>query len=125
MLEGFLSSHSSKEKIVEITIEPDTVYMTRSRNTLDLNFDFLLEGLTDRNLIIRFIKVAVYNHNEELITFRHLNHNGVGNPSMHTLGEYTIEGKKKLDVFNPFFSFPKNTLIEYLRYMFTFVDQVT
>jgi hypothetical protein len=123
MLDDFLSSHSSKEEIVKITVDPETVYMTSSRNTLDLNFDFLIEGLTDRNLIIRFIKVAVYNHHGDLITFRHLNHNGVGNPSMHTLGEYTIESKKKLDVFNPFFSFPKNTQVGYLRYMFTFVDQ--
>ncbi|MBA7513572.1 hypothetical protein ES705_05588 [subsurface metagenome] len=125
MLTDFLSSHSSIEKIVEITVEPETVYMTASRNTLDMNFDFIIEGLTERNLIIRFIKVAVYDRNDELITFRHLNHNGVGNPSIHTLGEFTLEGKKKLDIFNPFFSFPKNTLVEYLRYMYTFVDQDT
>lgn len=70
MLNDFLSSHSSKEKVVEISIEPKTVYMTPSRNTLDLNFDFLIEGLTDRNLIIRFIKVAVYDRNDELMSCR-------------------------------------------------------
>ena len=125
MLNDFLSSHSSKEEIVSIQIKPEVVYLVEEKDSFTLNFDFMIQGLAERNLIIRFIKVAVYDHKGELITFRHLNHNGVGNPSMHTLGEYTLEGKKKLDVFNPFFSFPKNTLVEYLRYMFTLVDQET
>ncbi len=123
MLEDFLSSHSSQEKIVEILIEPEIIHLVEEKDSLFLNFDFMIQGLAERNLIIRFIKVAVYDKQDKLITFKHLNHNGVGNPSMHTLGEYTLEGKKTLDVFNPFYRFPKDTPIEYLRYMFTFIDQ--
>lgn len=125
MLADFLSSHSSKEKIVEIIVEPQTVYLEQGRDSQILNFDFMLEGLTERNLIIRFLKVAVYDEFDKLITFRHLNHNGVGNPSIHTTGKYNIEGKEILDLFNPFFSFPLDYPIKYLRYMFTLTDQDT
>lgn len=123
MLNDFLSSHSSKEKVVSIQIEPEVVYLVEEKDSFTLNFDFMIKGLAERNLIIKFIKVAVYDKENKLITFKHLNHNGVGNPGIHTLGEYTIEGKKILDVFNPFFRFPNDTPIDYLRYMFTFVDQ--
>jgi hypothetical protein len=125
MLEDFLSSHTSKEKVVSIKVEPDIVYLVEEKDSLTLNFDFLIQGLTDRKLIIRFIKVAVYDNEDKLITFMHLNHNGVGNPGIHTLGKYDLEGKEFLDVFNPFFRFSKDVPIKYLRYMFTFIDKDT
>lgn len=125
MLEDFLSSHSSKEEVVSIQIKPEVVYLVEEKDSFTLNFDFLLQGLTERKLVIRFIKVAVYDKDDKLITFRHLNHNGVGNPGIHTLGKFTLEGKEKLDIFNPFFSFTKDTPINYLRYMFTLRDKDT
>ena len=125
MLNDFLSSHSSEEKVVSIHVEPEVVYLVEEKDSFFLNFDFLIQGLTDRNLLIRFIKVAVYDKEDKLITFMHLNHNGVGNPSIHTLGKYDIKGKEALDVFNPFFRFSKDVPIEYLRYMFTLVDKDT
>ncbi|MFW9924495.1 MAG: M23 family metallopeptidase [Candidatus Thorarchaeota archaeon] len=125
MLEDFLSAHNSQEKVVDIQIEPKKVYLVDEKDSLTLNFDFLLQGLTDRKLYIRFIKAAIYNENDKLITFMHLNHNGVGNPSINTLGIFEIEGKNALDIFNPFFRFSKNTPIKYLRYMFTIRDKET
>ncbi|MHA1185348.1 MAG: M23 family metallopeptidase [Candidatus Heimdallarchaeota archaeon] len=125
MLEDFLSSHTSKENVVSIQVEPEVVYLVEEKDSLILNFDFLMQGLTDRNLLIRFIKVAVYDKEDKLITFKHLNHNGVGNPGIHTLGKYDLEGKEALDVFNPFFRFSKDVPIKYLRYMFTFRDKDT
>lgn len=125
MLEDFLSAHSSDEKVVEIKVEPEVAFLVEEKDFLTLNFDFLLQGLTDRNLIIRFIKVAVYDKNDKLITFRHLNHNGVGNPGINTLGTFEIKGKSDLDVFNPFYRFSKEVPLHYLRYMFTFIDKDT
>ena len=125
MLEDFLSAHTSEEKVVSIKVEPETVYLVEEKDSLILNFDFLIQGLTDRKLFIRFIKVAVYDEKDKLITFMHLNHNGIGNPSIHTLGKYDLEGKEPLDVFNPFFRFAKDTPIKYLRYMFTIRDKET
>ncbi|NHK31166.1 MAG: M23 family metallopeptidase [Asgard group archaeon] len=125
MLEDFLSSHTSKGIVVSIKVEPEVVYLVEEKDSLVLNFDFLIQGLTDKNLIIRFIKVAVYDKEDKLITFMHLNHNGVGNPSIHTLGKFNLEGKEILDVFNPFYRFSKDIPIKYLRYMFTFRDKDT
>ncbi len=125
MLRGFLSDHNSEEEVVSITIEPETVYFEEARDSLNLNFDFLIQGLTEKKLVIRFIKVAAYDAEGNLFTFRHLNHNGVGTPSIHTIGKFKIEGQELLDVFNPFYSFPKEFPIDHLRYMFTFYEPET
>lgn len=124
-LKGFLSDHSSKVKQVSIIAEPEIIYFEEARNSINLNFDFIIKGLTIRNLIIKFIKVAVYDENNNLITFYHLNHNGVGTPGIHTLGKYEINGQESLDVFNPFHCFSKEMKIDHLRYMFTFMDKET
>lgn len=121
-LQGFLSNHESDEKVVDISMEPSLIYFEEARDSLTLNFDFLITGLTEKKLIIRFIKVAVYDDSETLITFRHLNHNAVGTPGIHTIGKYEIDGKESFDIFNPFHRFPKEMPISYLRYMFTFFD---
>ena len=119
MLQGFLSSHESKEKVVDISIDPHTVYLEEARDSLNLNFDFLISGLTDKKIVIKFIKVAVYDDTDSLITFRHLNHNGVGTPGIHTIGKFEINGKETLNIFNPFHRFPFNLPISYMRFMFT------
>ena len=124
-LRGFLSNHQSPEKVVSITPEPDTVYIEEAREANKLNFDFVIKGLTDRKLVIAFIKAAVYDESGDLITYRHLNHNGVGTPGIYTIGKYEIEGRETLDVYNPFHSFPKSTPLSRLRYMFTFIDSDT
>ena len=121
-LRRFLSKHESPEKVVEIRIEPDTVYIEDARDSLNLNFDFTVENLTDSNLIIKFIKVAVYDESGELVTYRHVNHNGVGTPSIHTIGNFEIEGKGVVDIFNPFHRFPKDLSLHHLRFMFTILD---
>lgn len=124
-LQGFLSKHESVEKVVDISVEPNTVYFEEARDGVNLNFDFLLTGLTNRKLVIKFIKVAVYDETDTLVTFRHLNHNGVGTPGIYTIGKYEIDGTETLDVFNPFHRFSKDMKLGYLRYMFTFVDSET
>ena len=121
-LKGFLSNHQTSKKIIDIEIEPKTVYFEDARNGLNLNFDFILKNLTEPRFIIRFLKVAVYDSSGRLITFRHLNHNGVGTPSIHTIGKFEMAGKETIDIFNPFHQFPKDMPIDYLRYMFTFLD---
>ena len=47
-LHGFLSSHESSEKIVEITTEPTPIYIEEARDSNNLNFDFTIKGLTDK-----------------------------------------------------------------------------
>jgi murein DD-endopeptidase MepM/ murein hydrolase activator NlpD len=124
-LNGFLSDYESTQKVVEISTEPDTIYFEDARDGNNLNFDFIIKGLSDNKLTIKFIKVAVYDDTGKLITFRHVNHNGVGTPSIHTIGKFEIDGNETFDVFNPFHKFPKEMKIEYLRYMFTFFDHAS
>ncbi len=121
-LSGFLSDHESPEKVVSITVEPEVTYIEEARDSNNLNFDFIVEGLTEKKLMIQFIKVAVYDEAGNLITYRHLNHNGVGTPGIHTIGKYEIEGREVLDIFNPFHSFPRAMPLNRLRYMFTFIE---
>ena len=122
LLKGFLSDYESHRIIVDIKIEPKITYFEEGRDNFNLNFDFILRNLTESKVVIRFIKAAVYDKSDKLITFRHINHNGVGTPSIHTLGKYEMSEKETIDVFNPFHSFPKDIPINHLRYMFTFFD---
>jgi murein DD-endopeptidase MepM/ murein hydrolase activator NlpD len=124
-MKGFLSNHESNEKVTAISVEPSPLYIEEARDSLKLNFDFILTGLTDKRLQIRFIKAAVYDEEGALVTYRHLNHNGIGTPGIHTIGRCEISGKETIDIFNPFFSFPLDTPLHLLRYMFTFTDLET
>jgi hypothetical protein len=121
-LHGFLSDHESPEKVVSIAVEPSPVYIEEARHSNNLNFDFSLTGLTEKRLVIKFIKAAVYDEMDNLITFRHLNQNAVGVSGIQTLGLSEIEGRETINVFNPFHSFPKNIPLHKLRYMFTFLE---
>ncbi|MHA1258520.1 MAG: hypothetical protein ACTSSG_00765 [Candidatus Heimdallarchaeaceae archaeon] len=55
MLDGFLSSHSSKEKVVSILILPEVVYLVEEKDSYALNFDFMIQGLEERNLFIMVV----------------------------------------------------------------------
>lgn len=125
MLRGFLSDHESQDKMVSIKTEPDIIYVEDARDSNNINFDFIVTGLTDKKLIIKFIKVAVYDEADNLITFKHLNHNAVGVAGIHTIGKFEINGKETFDIFNPFHVFPKDMSINYLRYTFTLLNPDT
>lgn len=122
-LRDFLSDHVSVERVVKIDFEPEVVYIEEGRENNYLNFDFTIENLIEDPLILRFIKVAAYDKKDVLLTYRYLNHNGVGVPGIYSLGNYTFSPGKKIDLFNPFYIFSKDLSIDYLRYMFTFYDE--
>ncbi len=122
-IKDFLSDLSSEERIVNINIEPKTVYIEVGRENNFLNFDFSVENLSEESLILKFIKVAVYNDEDKLVTYRYLNHNGVGVSGIQSLGNYTFSPGTKTDLYNPFYLFSKELSINYLRYMFTFYDK--
>ncbi|MEE8331566.1 MAG: M23 family metallopeptidase [Acidimicrobiia bacterium] len=107
--------------MVDITVEPTLVYVEEGRHGRHLNFDFLLSGLTDRNLELVFLKVAVYD-DDGLVTYRYLNRNAVGPAGIHTLVSTQLRGREPLGLFNPFHTFPLDLPLDRLRYMFTFRD---
>jgi len=124
-MEGFLAGHSSPEAVVAIAVEPATIYAEEGRDGLHLNFDISLTGLTDRILDLVFLKVAVYDADDRLLSFRYLNRNAVGVAGIQTLVTTRLEGKQILHLFNPFHTFPEGMQIDHLRYMFTFRDSDT
>jgi hypothetical protein len=124
-LADFLSKRMSEEQVVSISTEPAAIYFEDSRDSYNVNFDFILENQTDGDLELRFIKVAAYDKQKNLVTYRYLNHNGVGAPGIHSLGNFELKAKEKTTLYNPFHSFSKSLEIAYLRYMFTYADKNT
>jgi hypothetical protein len=124
-LADFLSNHMSEEQVVSIKTEPATIYFEDARDSYGVNFDFILENQTDAELELKFIKVAAYDKQKNLVTYRYLNHNGVGTPGIHSLGNFELKAKEKSTLYNPFHSFSKSMEIAYLRYMFTYADKNT
>jgi len=124
-LADFLSDYMSEERVVSINTEPATIYIEDSRDSYQVNFDFILENQTDGELELRFIKVAAYDKQNNLLTYRYLNHNGVGTPGIHSVGNYGLKANEKTTLYNPFHSFPKTMEIAFLRYMFTYADKNT
>jgi hypothetical protein len=124
-LADFLSSYMSDERVVSIQVEPKVIYLEDAKESYNFNFDFILTNLTDNELQLRFIKVAVYDQQNNLLHYRYLNHNGVGTPGIHSLGKYELNARETTSLYNPFFSFPKSLEIAYLRFMFTYADKIT
>ncbi len=121
-LEGFLAPHSSAEVVVQIAIEPSTVYREVVGGNSHFNFDFVISGVTERTLDLVFLKVAAHDEKHRLLSYRYLNRNAVGPSGIETLGQTRIEGRVPMDIFNPFHTFPSEIDPAYLRYMFTFRD---
>lgn len=121
----FLSPHSSDEQVVSIEIEPAPVYLEEGREANYLNFEFVLQGLTDRKLVLKFLKTAVYDRESTLLGYKFLNHNAVGTPGIQTLGRIEINGKEKFDLLNPFYRLSPDMPVDHLRFMFTFQDKET
>lgn len=122
-LKDFLSDHSSEKGVVNINVEPELLYIEEGRENNYLNFDFSIQNMSKESLILKFIKVAVYNKENKLLTYRYLNHNGVGVPGIQSIGNFIFEPDVKIDLYNPFFLFSKELSIDHLRYMFTFYDK--
>jgi murein DD-endopeptidase MepM/ murein hydrolase activator NlpD len=123
-LDDFLSGHNDARDAIEISVVPDPVYLEEGRGTIDLDFDLVVTNKTQRSLALRFVKVAVYDAQNRLLTYRFINHNGM-NPSIRTLGRWKLEGEETIDIYNPFHSFPRGLDIRFMRYMLTFADEQT
>jgi murein DD-endopeptidase MepM/ murein hydrolase activator NlpD len=124
-LDGFLADWRSEETVVGISVEPDVQYVEEGRSGLHCNFDFALSGLTVRTLELVFIKAAVYDVDDRLVTYRYLNRNAVGPSGIETVVSTRIDRRETVGLFNPFHSFPTDLPLHHLRFMFTFHDMDT
>ncbi len=118
-----VGSHAKQEfkaeQVVKITVVPQQVYIERGEMSQYLNFDFLVENLTDRKLRLDTIQVSVLDQEGRLVLRRFVNQNGLS-PSIYTIPKIDIEEKGSLFIFNPFYSFDRTLHLKKLHYEFLF-----
>ena len=124
-LEGFFCSQSDTPVVVGIAAEPARVFAEPMRDRQWLNFDFAVTNNASFDLDLRFLKVAVYDELERLVTFRYANRNAVGPSGIETTLACRIPAGKTVDLYNPFHEFPGDVPLVLLRYTFTFVNAET
>src|SRR5215472_13483979 len=54
------------QEAVKVTVKPDTVYIERSETGQHLNFDFLLENRTDRELLLTGVELSAFDDRGQL-----------------------------------------------------------
>jgi murein DD-endopeptidase MepM/ murein hydrolase activator NlpD len=90
---------------VTLTIEPKEAYIERHNTEQLINFDLLLQNNGATPLRINKIQISVYDSAGALAFRRYLDENG--RPSgISTVPDRIVPAGGRLDVFNPFYSFP-------------------
>jgi len=104
---------------VNITPKPHPIYIEQGAAAQYLNFDFVVENLTNEKLLVSSIEVSVFDQTGRLVLRRFIDGNGT-RPSIETLNSREIEGKKTILIFNPFHAFSNQVELKKLRYEFSF-----
>ena len=125
LLEGFICSQSDAPGVVAISVEPERVFAEQIRGRQWLNFDFAVTNKASFDLDLRFLKVAVYDEHERLVTFRYANRNAVGPSGIETTLACRVPAGQTVDLYNPFHEFPGDVPLVLLRYTFTFINAET
>lgn len=113
------SSTTPPNKVAQITVEPDRVLVLDEGYVQTVNFDFYLQGVTDKEWSISEIELLIYNQKEKLINKRLLNFWGFA-PSMETIPYRNIVKGKIIPVFNPFYYFSPDLELSRMEYRFKF-----
>jgi hypothetical protein len=104
--------------VVRVTVKPDRAYVERSETGQHLNCDFLLENLTDEDLLLTGIELSVFGDGG-----RHARRdfiNRFSRTSLEVPPRRILGGKQSTMVFNPFYSFASSVPLKRLRYEFAF-----
>lgn len=109
------------ENKINIKIIPDRVYIEKGEFATFINFDLLVENLSDDTLNITEILLHSYDNKNKLICRKMINDNGF-NPSINTIGKTTLDKKESLYIYNPFFQFDLAQDIDRLHYVFQFLS---
>ena len=104
---------------VNITSKPQPIYIEQGAAAQYLNFDFVVENLTREKLLVSSIEVSVFDQKDRLVLRRFIDGNGT-RPSIETLNNRELEGKKTILIFNPFHTFDNQVELKKLRYEFSF-----
>jgi len=102
---------------IEITVQPQIVFIEEGEFAQNLNFDFLLTNLSATKLFIREIELSVFDKSGKL-AFRDFR-NPYERESLELNSQSFINPKGVKLIFNPFYSFGKNISLDHLLYSFT------
>jgi hypothetical protein len=103
---------------VKVTVKPDTVYIERSETGQHLNFDFLLENRTDRELLLTGVELSAFDDRGRLARRDFVNR--FSRVSLELRPDRALRPKQAALVFNPFHSFAGSLPLTKLRYEFAF-----
>jgi hypothetical protein len=104
---------------VKVTARPRQVLIERDAAGQYLNFDFVIENLTDEPLQLSRVEVSVYDAGHRL-AFRRAVDSGGFSPSIQTVANREVAGRGRALVFNPFHTFAPHLELTRLRFDFTF-----
>ncbi len=103
---------------VQITASPQKIYIEKSTAGQFINFDFLIQNLTDEQLTINQIEVSVLDASDKLILRKSVSNNG-SRSSIATISSRTLPANKITLLFNPLYFFDHSIELQKLRYEFT------
>ena len=103
---------------VKVTVKPDTVYIERSETGQHLNFDFLLENLTDWELLLTGVELSAFDDRGRLARRDFVNR--FSRVSLELTPRRALRPRQAALVFNPFHSFAGSVPLKKLRYEFAF-----
>jgi hypothetical protein len=103
---------------VRVTVKPDKAYVERSETGQQLNHDFLLENLTDENVLLTGIELSVVGDGGRLARRDFVNR--FSRTSLEVPPRRILGAKQSTVVFNPFHSFASSVPLKRLRYEFAF-----
>jgi murein DD-endopeptidase MepM/ murein hydrolase activator NlpD len=116
---SFSSLAKTDPQAVTITARPDPIYIEKDAAGQYLNFDFVVENLTDEVLLVSGIEVSVFDGKGQMILRKFVDGNGTS-PSILTVSNRELEPKKSTLIFNPFYAFAARVELARLGYRFSF-----
>ncbi|MFS8084540.1 MAG: M23 family metallopeptidase [Acidobacteriota bacterium] len=108
----------ANKEAVKITPKPQLIFIEQGATAQYLNFDFVVENLTDEKLLISSIELSVFDRNNKLVLRRFIDGNGT-RPSIQTIANRELEAKQAILVFNPFHAFDAEVELRKLQYEFS------
>jgi hypothetical protein len=119
VLLAFVHFVGADNEAVRVSAKPQQIYIEKGATGQYLNFDFVVENLTDDILFLASVEVSVLDGKDRLILRKFVDGNG-SSPSIETIPNRALESKKPVLIFNPFHSFDPRVELSKLRYEFSF-----
>ncbi len=114
---GAAPAHAGSE--IQVAIRPDRPCIETTGTGQALNFDFLIENLSDTTLTLSAVEVSVLDARGQLELRKFVDGNGTS-PSIETVDNRTIVSRQPTLVFNPFAQFDDRLELASLQFVLRF-----